>query len=99
MIGPFLTVVLVRIFGQTPSEAAWIAASFATGSFVSVFLGGVLTDRIGRRRTLMMSMFGAGFVGIALGFVENISAFHFLITLFGFFAELYRPASGSLTAD
>jgi MFS family permease len=99
MIGPLLSIVLVRGFQLTPSDASWIVGSFAAGGFIAVLCGGYLTDHWGRKPTLLLSMFGAGVTGVVLALLQDLIFFQFMLVAFGFFSELYRPASTAIITD
>ncbi len=98
-IVPFLTIVLRREFHLEESEVGWLLLAYGTGSLTSVLVGGALTDRLGRRFTLLLSLAGSGTVALVLGFAESIRTFVPLLVLFGFMADLYRPASSSIIGD
>ena len=53
---PFLVLYLARQ-GYTPGQAALAIGAYGGGHFVACGLGGYLADRIGRRRTIALSMF------------------------------------------
>jgi MFS family permease len=66
---------------------------------ISILTGGLLTDRMGRRRTLLVSLFGSGALAVLMAFAPSLAALAVLLALFGFLADLYRPASSAMVAD
>jgi MFS family permease len=96
---PYLTLVLRREFDQTPSQVGALLAAYGAGSLISILIGGALTDRLGRRATLLISLLGSGVIAVLLGFAPGIRVFAVLLVLFGFVADLYRPASSSIIGD
>jgi MFS family permease len=96
---PFLTIVLKREFGLSGAQVGALVMAYGAGSLVSVLTGGVLTDRLGRRATLLLSLFGSGAAAVLLGFSPSIRVFAVLLVLFGFVADLYRPAANAIIAD
>ncbi len=98
-IVPYLSLVLVREFGLTPRRAALLVAAYGGGSLVSILLGGVLTDTLGRRRTLLLSLFGSGVFATGMALAPSLAVFVPLLTGFAFVADLYRPASSAMIGD
>jgi MFS family permease len=98
-IVPYLTLVLLRDFRLREGEAARLIFAYGFGSVVSILAGGVVTDRFGRRRTLLVSLFGSGALAVAMGFVSSPHAFAPLLVAFGFIADLYRPAASAVIGD
>jgi len=98
-IVPFLTIVLLREFRLSETEAAELLFAYGAGSIVSILAGGFLTDRLGRRRTLMISLFGSGALAVAMGFAPSARVFVPLLVLLGFVADLYRPAASAIISD
>lgn len=96
---PYLTLVLGREFHIPGREAAALVTAYGLGSLVSVVTGGVLTDRLGRRATLLLSLFGSGAVAVVMSGAGSVRAFLPLLLLFGFLADLYRPASSAIISD
>lgn len=96
---PYLTLVLRREFSLDPSQVGFLLAAYGAGSLISIIAGGTLTDRLGRRLTLLVSLFGSGVVALALGCAPSIRVFAPLLVLFGFVADLYRPAASSIIGD
>ena len=98
-IMPYLTLVLRREFRLEPGQLGLILAAQGVGSLASILVGGYLTDRLGRRTTLMLSLFGSGTLAVAMGLAPSLSAFVLLLVAFGFLADLYRPAASAIIAD
>ena len=96
---PFLTIVLKREFRLSGTEVGALLMAYGAGSLVSVLSGGVLTDRLGRRATLLLSLLGSGAIAVLLGFSPSLRVFATLLILFGFVADLYRPAATSIIAS
>jgi MFS family permease len=98
-IVPYLAIVLRREFHLAPSEIGLLMTSYGAGSLVSILLGGVVADRLGRRLALLVSLFGSGFLACAMGFAPSVRALVPLLVAFGFLADLYRPAASSVIGD
>jgi MFS family permease len=96
---PFLTLVLHREFKLSETRSGWLVGAYGGGAIVSMLLGGLLTDRLGRRLTLMLSLFGSGSLAIAMGCAPSLRVFVPLLVAFAFVADLYRPAASAMIAD
>jgi MFS family permease len=98
-IVPYLTLVLLRDFHMTEGEVALLLFAYGAGSVVSILTGGVLTDRLGRRRTLLLSLLGSGVLAVVMGLLPSPRFFVPLLVAFGFIADLYRPAASAVIGD
>jgi MFS family permease len=98
-IVPYLTIVLMRDFRLSPFQAGLAVAAYGFGSLVSVFVGGQTADRLGRRSTMILSLFGSGVLALCLGFAPNLRAFVLLLLGFGFVADLFQPAASAIVTD
>lgn len=98
-IFPFLSLVLSREFGLPTVQVAGLVMAYGVGSLVSIMLGGVLTDTLGRRRTMLVSLFGSGSVAVVLGLAPSVKVFIPLLVCLAFLTDLYRPASSALISD
>ncbi|OFV88931.1 MAG: hypothetical protein A2V74_11525 [Acidobacteria bacterium RBG_16_70_10] len=96
---PYLTLVLLRDFRLDETRAARLLLAYGAGSLVSILVGGVLADRLGRRRTLLVSLLGGGSLALAMGLAPSLSVFVPLLVAFGFLADLYRPAASAVISD
>ena len=100
--GSFVTVFLVLYLvdsGFPVAQAGLAASSYGVGSLASATVGGYLADRLGRRRTIALSMFGAAAAALLLSQARGLGPIIALTALFGLLSELQRPASSALLAD
>jgi MFS family permease len=95
---PFLAIYL-RQRGFSEGEAGAALASYGIGHFAASALGGYLADRIGRRKTIALSMFSSAAAMLLLSQANSFFAIVTLTALTGLATELYRPASNALLAD
>jgi MFS family permease len=99
LIVPYLSLVLVREFHLDAWQAGALMTAYGAGAICAILGGGVLTDRLGRRPTLMLSLFGGGGLAVAMGAAPSVQAFVPLLLLFGFVSDLYRPAATAMISD
>jgi MFS family permease len=100
--GSFVLVFLILYLtrrGFTPGEAGFAVASYGIGGMAASILGGWLADRIGRRRTIALSMFSAAATILMLGRAQSLAEIVVWTVLMGLTAESYRPASAALLTD
>ena len=95
---PFLVIYLTRI-GYSTAKAGLALGAYGLGHVVASSLGGHLADRIGRRNTIVVSMFGSAASMMALSQARTYGLIVVLTTITAAFGELYRPASHALLAD
>ncbi|HUF62439.1 MAG TPA: MFS transporter [Verrucomicrobiales bacterium] len=95
---PFLTIYLKRL-GYSLDHAALAIGCYGAGNFGAAFLGGDLADRIGRRKTIVISMFSSAAALMLLYSAKGLPAIFACVFLAGLTSELYRPASSALIAD
>jgi MFS family permease len=73
--------------------------AYGVGHFVASGLGGYLADRIGRRKTIALSMFSGAIAMVLLSQARSLHSILLLTALTGLTGECYRPASSALLAD
>jgi MFS family permease len=95
---PFLTIYLVGRGYGAPAAGLAIAA-YGVGGIGAQAVGGLIADRLGRRFAIALSMFGCAGLVLALIWASSLALIVPIMALFGFTAELYRPASSALIAD
>jgi MFS family permease len=95
---PFLAIYMTRE-GFTPARAGLAVSAYGGGHMMASMLGGHLADRIGRRHTIALSMFGSTVAMLALSQARTFASIIALAFLVGMAAELYRPAASALLGD
>ena len=94
----FLILYLTRL-GYSPAQAGLAASAYGVGGFVAMFAGGWAADHVGRRATIVFSMFSSAASMLALSQATGFAALTALAGIAGFCAELYRPAASAFLAD
>jgi MFS family permease len=95
---PFLTLYLTGR-GYTLGDAGMAIAAYGAGNLAASLLGGYLADRIGRRKTIVLSMFSGALAMMLLSTARSLPVIIALTALTGLTSEMYRPASSALLAD
>ncbi|HJQ38193.1 MAG TPA: MFS transporter [Thermoanaerobaculia bacterium] len=95
---PFLAIYLTRQ-GYTAAQAGFAVSAYGAGHIVASMLGGHLADRIGRRHTIALSMFGSGVMMLVLSQARAYPVIVGVTFLVGLAGELYRPAATALLGD
>jgi MFS family permease len=95
---PFLAIYVTSL-GYSTAQAGLTIAAFGVGTLGACLIGGYLADRLGRRKTIIVSMFCGAAAMLCLSQARSIGAISVLAALTGLAGELYRPASSALLAD
>ncbi|WNS76555.1 MFS transporter [Bacillus sp. DTU_2020_1000418_1_SI_GHA_SEK_038] len=96
---PFLAIYLTNVKGVSPTQTGLIIAVSSLVGIATSFFGGYFSDRFGRKRVLLISIFLWAFVFIGFGIVEAVWGFFFMNALNGFCRSTFEPASRALLAD
>jgi MFS family permease len=95
---PFLALYLTRR-GLSVTEAGLALTGYGIGGVAAQLAGGLLTDRIGRRNAIALSMIASAILVLLVLQARATLAVVAVVILYAFFAELHRPASYALLAD
>jgi MFS family permease len=95
---PFLALYLTRN-GLSVTQAGLAITGYGIGATLAQLSGGLLTDRIGRRNAIAISMITSAGLVLLLLQARSLPAVLAIVIVYSFFAELHRPASGALIAD
>lgn len=96
---PLLALYLTGERGIPVEQVGLIVALWGGGSLMGGTLGGVLADRIGRRRTLILVLVAGALAMLHLAFARTPVHIAFAALLLGLFGETYRPAMQAAVAD
>jgi len=95
---PFLTLYLTQQ-GYTLSQTGIAVGAYGAGQLAATLLGGIMADRFGRRRTIVLSMFSGAAAMLLLSQAHGLMFIVGLVALTGLTGELYRPAGSALLTD
>ncbi|MEU7903080.1 MFS transporter [Actinoplanes sp. NPDC049118] len=102
-LGSFVVVYLaIYLTGQqhfSQSQAGLVLGAYGVGGAVGTMTGGVLTDRWGRRPTMLTAQFGAAGLMLGLGLAQGFWQILVGALLLGVFAEGVRPAFQAMMVD
>jgi MFS family permease len=95
---PFLALYLTHS-GYTLADAGLAIGAYGVGNFAASILGGHLADTIGRRKTILLSMFSGAGTMLMLSQAHSLILIIGLSALTGLASEFYRPACSALLSD
>ncbi|SBT52031.1 MDR family MFS transporter [Micromonospora narathiwatensis] len=95
----FLAIYLTQARHFSASQAGLVIGLWGVGGAVGTTVGGTLTDRWGRRPTLLTAHLGAAIMMVALGLARPLWSVALGALLLGAFAEMARPAFGAMMVD
>lgn len=95
---PFLTLFLTGR-GLEPVNVALVLAAMGAGHFCGPIASGYLCDAIGRRNTIVVSLFGSSGTMLLLYFVHDPLLLTIVAAGHGFLSFLFGPATAALLTD
>jgi MFS family permease len=95
----YLAIYLTQDLHFTPSSAGLVLGAYGVGGAIGTLTGGVLTDRWGRRPTMLTAQFGAAALMLTLGFAQGFWQLLIGTFVLGLFAEAVRPAFQAMMID
>ncbi|MFG2824320.1 MDR family MFS transporter [Kitasatospora sp. NPDC048365] len=95
----FLALYLTAERGYSASYAGLVSALFGLGAAISALGAGVLTDRLGRRPTLLAAQLATAVFTAVLGFTDGPVAIAVVAFLTGLANNASRPAISAIIAD
>ncbi|MBT2510908.1 MFS transporter [Streptomyces sp. ISL-98] len=98
-VATFLALYLTVERGYSASYAGLVAALHGLGGVVSSLGAGVMTDRLGRRPTLMIAQVSTALSVALLGFMTDPMAIAAVAFLVGMASNASRPAVQAMMAD
>jgi MFS family permease len=99
LLFPFFSLYITKKFNVGMTEVGVVFALFSLSSFIGSFLGGALTDRVGRRRMLIFGLLASSFSTLLMGFIESLQVFYVLALISGIFTDVAGPAHQAMVAD
>lgn len=96
---PFMTIFLTTEVGLSAGEAGLVVAAFGVGVVISGLLGGVLSDRLGRKATLVGSQLLSVVVLAVIPMAEETVVICALLMVFGLFNGCSYPVIATMIGD
>ncbi len=101
-LGTFIQTFLVLFLtnrGITEVQAGIALSAYGAGAVAGVLVGGSLSDRLGPRRAILISMVGSAIGVIGVLYVRNYPALLALLAVLGAITIAYRPAAATLLSE
>jgi MFS family permease len=101
-LGSFLQVFLVLFLttqGFSAVRAGGALATYTAGAVLGSVVGGALTDRLGPRLTIVLSMAGGAVLVLAILYLRNYPALLAVVLAVGTVGGAYRPAASTLLSE
>ncbi|MGW7331130.1 MDR family MFS transporter [Streptomyces sp. NPDC054840] len=98
-VATFMALYLTLDRGYSASFAGLVVALHGLGGVISSLVAGVMTDRLGRRPTLLAAQASTAFSVALLGFMEHPAAIAAVALLVGMTSNASRPAVAAMMAD
>lgn len=98
-VATFMALYLTLDRGYSASYAGLVVALHGLGGVISSLGAGVMTDRLGRRPTLLVSQTATGLSVALLGFMKDPAAIAAVAFLVGMASNASRPAVQAMMAD
>ncbi|MFG2831039.1 MDR family MFS transporter [Streptomyces sp. NPDC048434] len=98
-VATFLALYLTVARGYSASYAGLVGALYGLGGVISSVGAGVLTDRLGRRPTMLIAQLSTAASVALLGFMENPVAIAAVAGVVGMATNASRPAVQAMMAD
>jgi MFS family permease len=95
----FLAIYLTEQRGLTATQAGAILSVYGLGAIAGGPVGGALSDRFGRRPTLVLSLIAGGASMLVLGLVTRPVTMTAAAATTGLLYEMYRPVVSATVAD
>ncbi len=98
-VGIFLALYLRQQHGFDEAQAGWVVGLWGLGGTLAAPVGGVLTDRAGRRTTMLLGLVLGGLAVVAIAFASDPLLLTVLSFLAGATQQLFFPSSHAAIAD
>ena len=99
MIWPFLMIYVRQRVNLPLTQIASLMTINATAGLISALIAGPITDRVGRKWVMVISLAGNGLVYFFMSNAHTYLSFAILMSLSGTFNPIYRVGADAMLAD
>lgn len=96
---PFFTLYVTRRFDVGMTEVGVLFFIFSVTGVIGSFVGGALTDRLGRKRMLIVGLVTSAMTSVLMGLVDTLALFYLVTIVVGVLANSGGPARQAMVAD
>jgi MFS family permease len=99
LLFPFFTLYVTKKFNAGMTQVGIIFAIFSLSSVVGSFIGGSLSDRLGRKGVLLTGLITSALASLLMGVVSRIEIFYLITVMVGLLSNSAGPAQQAMVAD
>jgi MFS family permease len=99
MIWPFLMIYVKQRVNLPLTQIASLMTINASAALIAAFIAGPITDRVGRKWVMVISLAGNSLVYFFMSDAHSYLSFALLMTFSGAFNPLYRVGADAMVAD
>lgn len=99
LLFPFFTLYVTEKFGVGMTQIGLLFGVFSVSAMIGGMLGGVLTDRFGRKITLILGLVASALSSVVMGLINTLDVFIIFAMVSGIFSEVGGPAHQAMVAD
>lgn len=99
LLFPFFALYITQKFNVGMTQAGLILGLFSIFGLIGGFVGGALTDRMGRKKLILFGLVTSAITTLALGMVNDFYLLIPIAAVIGIFADVAGPAHQAMIAD
>ncbi|MEK4880218.1 MULTISPECIES: MDR family MFS transporter [Paenibacillus] len=96
---PFLSIYLTQVLGASPTQTGITVAVSSLAGVLASFYGGYISDIVGRKIVMLISVFGWAAVFFGFSVAQHLWVFFLVNTLNGLCRSVFEPTSRALLSD
>ncbi|QEE17923.1 MDR family MFS transporter [Promethearchaeum syntrophicum] len=99
LLFPFFALYITDHFGVGMTEVGILFGLYAAGSIIGGIVGGIITDKYGRKFMLLFGLIASASFSLLMGFIDNLNVFYSLAIFWGLVGDSGGPAQRAMVTD